>query len=124
MATWRDIAVESERAARVLLREDAPRSCLSRAYYAAYAGVRNGLDFAGVKNDPSHAALPGLVGSTFSAMSVPDRRRVRTLLRRLYAYRVMADYTPGAVIDKVTAREGVAGAASILWILGIEGRTA
>lgn len=109
MATWRDIATDSEFAARELLSRKRWRSCASRAYYAVYSrmthqlihqGFRRGVGFRG---NPAHDALSGMVSGTLRGLTAPRRRRLKRAIERLYAYRVVADYFPGRTLDESLA---------------------
>ena len=90
MATWRDIAMENENAAKQLNRSGLYRSAISRAYYAAYAAVVGHLVFSGAVGErgPSHKALPIMVEGNVRGLRDWQRRDLKAITRRLYEARV------------------------------------
>src|SRR5438477_12895971 len=113
MATWRDIAVDSDRASRTLLGDGRWRSSPSRAYYALYSLVTGWLHEQGVRlhasrGNPSHEDLPKMILRNLAGFGEGHRRRLATAARRLYAQRVAADYVPGFTVDETEARVSIA----------------
>jgi len=107
MATWFDLAGDSMSAARQLLQRNRLRSCVSRAYYAAYSAVAarmaEGLTlFPHGWNNPSHDQLvPWLLRNR---QWTPIRRRQLTnALRRLRSSRETADYRPRHTLARADA---------------------
>lgn len=113
MATWRDIAMENEEAAKELLRAGRFRSAVSRAYYAAYATVTGKLVDAGAiprtdESNPSHKALPLMVEGNLPGLSPWQRRDLKATTRRLYNTRLDADYRSRVNVDKAVAARSLA----------------
>src|SRR5436190_24364733 len=97
MATWLDISLENEEAAKELARLKRFRSSVSRAYYSVYAAVTGRLVATGAlpANDaenPSHKALPELIESNLPKLRTWQRRDLKSSTRRLYQLRLDADY--------------------------------
>ncbi len=122
MATWRQLSEDSLLAAEALLQEGRYRSCVSRAYYAAYCAATHEIiqkltTFSYGRNNPSHELTPIYVQNN---LTIPQARKdaVDTYLRLLRIYREDADYRPQTIIDEITARECVRAAAEVqqqLW---------
>jgi hypothetical protein len=113
MATWRDIAADSDRASRTLFGDGRWRSSASRAYYALYSLVTGWLHEQGAtlhasRGNPAHEDLPKLILRNLSGFSEGQRQRLATAARRLYAQRIAADYVPGFTVDETEARLSVA----------------
>ena len=122
MATWYEIASDSRKAANEVVSKRF-RSCLSRAYYAAYSKVAHLLWQAGVTmpagregpNHPGHlptgeAASNGIrqmIVAQLTNIDVPKRRKLSELIGSLYTLRLYADYRPSIEIDAADAREAV-----------------
>lgn len=84
---WAGIRWERLRAAKALLDLGLFRDSISRSYYAAYCAatsvvVGRGAVFAFGRQSPSHDQLPDLIVNA-AALSVPQRRKVRKILRVL-----------------------------------------
>lgn len=113
MATWQDIAIDSEQAAKELLRAGRYRAAVSRAYYAVYAAITGRLVQVGVvpatdADNPSHKALPELVESNLPALRSWQRRDLKSSTRRLYQLRLDADYRARTRVDQGEPVEGLA----------------
>ena len=94
---WRDVAQEALFAARNL--KPYPRSCVNRAYFAAYAAITQALvDCKGVKfpaglEGPSHKDVPNLIGNHLSVLlGRGNIKEVKAAIRRLYGARLDGDY--------------------------------
>ncbi|MEK6702082.1 MAG: HEPN domain-containing protein [Planctomycetota bacterium] len=112
MLSWNDIAVQSATVARRLVHQGEERSSVSRAYYAAYSMMTarlwgQGLKSFGGRGNPSHAQLPRLVKETMTGLNPAARREASQAIRRLYKYRVIADYLPGNLLDEGSRREAL-----------------
>ncbi len=107
-AQWREISRNSRKAAQRLLEAECYRSCVSRAYYAAYAAitsalVQQGITLAYQGNNPSHLSLPALVVNNLTFLPLTIRFDLNKALRRLYAARIGADYDPAADVGEAAA---------------------
>ena len=94
------------------------RSCLSRAYYAAYSRVTNELEKQGVvfpqdREGPNHPGMTGrggirrLIESNMQTPYEPQRLKLSEWIGRLYTLRIDADYRPSVAIDARDAREAI-----------------
>ena len=116
--TWHDLAADSRRAANRLVAENY-RSCLSRAYYAAFSKVNHGLiGTPGVHlpltregvNHPGESGTGGIrrwIESHMPNMDQPRRVKLSELIGRLYTLRISADYKPSVDVDARDAREAI-----------------
>ena len=116
--TWYDLASEARKAANRLVSENY-RSCLSRAYYAAFSKVNHALVAApGVNlplaregvNHPGESGTGGVrrwIESHMPGMDQPRRVKLSELVGRLYTLRIAADYKPSVEVDGRDAREAV-----------------
>ena len=117
-STWFDLASDARKAASRLVSEHY-RSCLNRAYYAAYSKVTfalaaaPGVSFPVGREGPSHPGELGTAGvRRLIQTSMPDMdqdRRVwlSELIGRLYTMRIDADYKPSVEVNAGDAREAV-----------------
>ncbi|GMU83525.1 MAG: HEPN domain-containing protein [Phycisphaerales bacterium] len=113
---WLSMARESVAAAGACQRRGCARSALSRSYYAAFAGATAYLLQSGEspRSDLgtwSHDSL----GVTLESVMRRNRRdrqapEAAAMVRRLYAMRVEADYSPAATIGPGSA------VAAIRWV--------
>ena len=123
MATWRQIG-DDNRAAAAGLVGDHYRSCVSRAYYAAYARITHELDrlpgvtFPAGREGPSHPGTrpDGSVGAggirrmieeQLRGLDEADRLELSEALRELYTLRLHADYRPSEDVGETEARDAV-----------------
>lgn len=95
------------------------RSCLSRAYYAAYSKVTfalasaPGVTFPTGREGPRHPGETGtggirrLIETSMPDMDQPRRVKLSELVGRLYTLRIVADYRPSMDVDGCDAREAV-----------------
>ena len=121
MAAWRELSEDSLLAAETLLQEGRYRSCISRAYYAAYCAATHEIvqkltTFSNGWNNPTHNLVPTYVQKN---LTIPQVRKdsVSTLVTLLRFYRVDADYRPNIAVDKQTAQECIRAAAEVQWEL-------
>ncbi len=122
MATWKELSEDSLLAAEALLQEGRYRSCISRAYYAAYCAatqeiVQKLTTFSHGRNNPSHELLPSYIQNNLT-ISRAKKDVVSTLTSLLRLYREDADYRPHLAVDKITAQECVRAAVEVqqeLW---------
>ena len=122
METWRQLSENSLQAAETLLQDGKYRSCVSRAYYAAYCAATHEIvqkltTFSYGRNNPSHELLPTYIQNNLT-ISRTKKDAVDTYIRLLRLYREDADYRPQTTIDELTARECVRAAAEVqqqLW---------
>src|SRR5687768_5925013 len=98
--TWLEVSRDARSAANRLVLEERFRSCVARAYYAAYSKVTHelvavaGLTMPPDREGPSHARLRPLIETSMPNMSQNRRRRLSELVGRLYTLRIDADYKP------------------------------
>ena len=116
--TWFDLATDARRAANRLV-ELNPRSCLNRAYYAAFSKVNHALVGApGVTiklgregvNHPGESGTGGIrrwIITHMPGMEPPQRIKLSELIGRLYTLRISADYKPSVEVVGRDAREAV-----------------
>src|ERR1700733_2538333 len=94
--TWIEIGKNHLRAAKQTL-EEYPRTCISRAYYAAHVVLTESLLHAGFtpaagRQTPRHGKQPDLIGSHLAGLGGKTVNELRSIIRRLYRYRLDADY--------------------------------
>ena len=116
--TWFDLASDARKAANRLV-EFNPRSCLNRAYYAAFSKVNHALvGIPGVTirlgregvNHPGDTGMGGIrrwIISHMPNMEAPRRAKLSELIGRLYTLRISADYQPSVDVDGRDAREAM-----------------
>lgn len=111
--TWLELARDARRAANALAAEGRFRSCVARAYYAAYSKVTHelavtaGLQMPPGREGPSHARIRPLIETSMPNMAQPKREELSELVGRLYTLRVDADYKPSTRVEDAEAREAV-----------------
>jgi uncharacterized protein (UPF0332 family) len=116
---WLELARDARNSANELMERDRFRSCVSRAYYAAYSKVAHelvvtaGLTMPPDREGPNH---PGRLGTggirrliETSMPNMNDARRVKLseLIGRLYTLRIDADYKPSVIVEGRDAREAI-----------------
>ncbi len=122
MGNWYDIANDSRKAANELV-QTRYRSCLSRAYYAAYAKVTHllvekGVPMPGGREGPPHPGhLPSglaihrgirqLIVVHLTDLDTGKRRALSELIGELYTLRLYGDYRPSQEVGAADAREAV-----------------
>src|SRR5947207_1980804 len=116
--SWFDLASDARKAANRLV-EPSPRSCLNRAYYAAFSKVNHALVGApGVTirlgregvNHPGETGTGGIrrwIETHMPTMDAPRRVKLSELVGRLYTLRIAADYQPSVDVDGRDAREAI-----------------
>jgi uncharacterized protein (UPF0332 family) len=117
--TWLNLARDARRSANRLLINDHFRSCLSRAYYAAYSKVTHvlaatpGVNFPQNREGPNHPGELGtggirrLIETAMPNMQQDQRVKLSELVGRLYTLRIDADYKPSANVEAREARAAV-----------------
>ena len=102
---WRRTAYATLETAKRLRESEDRRSCVSRAYYAAYQEATfvcithgDAVNFPPGWNNPTHEQLPDLIGNN-GDLTLSVRRWVRKILRELRALRETADYRMGVTVD-------------------------
>lgn len=103
------------------------RSCISRAYYAAYAAITNELqkvpsitlDYAG--NNPAHGKLPNYIQRGFPSLGHSSQliNDVEGAIKGLRRDRERSDYMAEDSIEEQDARECMRRAEQILRDLGL-----
>lgn len=116
---WLDLARDARRSASRLLTDDHFRSCMSRAYYAAYSKITHaltgtpGVTFPASREGPSHPGELGtggirrLIETCMPNMHQHRRVKLSELVGRLYTLRIDADYKPSAAVEARDARAAV-----------------
>jgi uncharacterized protein (UPF0332 family) len=116
--SWFDLASDARRSANRLVSEQY-RSCLNRAYYAAYSKVTfalsaaPGVTFPVGREGPNHPGEAGtggirrLIETSMPEMDQARRVKLSELLGRLYTLRIDADYKPSVKVTGSDAREAV-----------------
>lgn len=123
MATWKELSLDSLRAAQKLLDEGHLRSSVSRSYYAAYCAVagelaRRSVRFARGWNNPAHEQLTVLIRNGLP-LQIGTRRRLTRAVRRLRFARQNSDYRPGISVERGLALACVFDAVAVLELLEI-----
>ena len=125
-ALWRRTAIETLETAKHLRDREDHRSCVSRAYYAAYQAVTSvcilhgdAVKFPTDWNNPSHQQLPELIGAN-GDLSPDARRKLKTILKRLRDLREDADYRMGTTVDDQTTLAAILGAEEVFKLLEIK----
>lgn len=124
---WREMSMENLRAAKSLLDNGCLRSCVNRAYFAAYAAITSELvklkrvEFAQGRKNPSHDQVLTMLVHNLGAkrFGMGTLRQLNTAVRSLRRARLVADYVPGEAIDKELALMAVKDASKVLDTLGI-----
>ncbi len=123
MAEWSDIARDNLQAAQKLSK-DQFRSCMSRAYYAAFSAVTFALSehkpFRYGRETPPHRELVRLIQAHLAALFSPVKlRALKTTVRRLYDERLNADYRSGLTVDRASALRSLQDAYAVCRALGV-----
>ena len=110
MVTWAEIGLDNLVAGRELYRSGRYRSSVSRFYYAAFHVVTDALegkfDTETGQETPNHKGLPKAIRLNLTQLTPPQRAEVGSLMNRLYAARIDADYRRRTA-DKTTALESL-----------------
>ncbi len=117
MATWRQLSEDSLLAAEALLQEGKYRSCVSRAYYAAYCAATHEIvqkltTFSNGWNNPTHELVPTYIRSNLTITQAKKEAIIPSIILLRY-YRVDADYRPHTMIDEQISRDCIRTAAEV-----------
>lgn len=117
METWRQLSEGNLRAAEILFREGEYRSCISRAYYAAYCAateeiVKKLTTFPNAWNNPPHIKVSVYIQNNLTLAPTKKQRIIRRI-NILRLYRENADYRPQTTISEQVARNCIRAAATI-----------
>lgn len=114
---WLELARDARHAANELMESDRFRSCISRAYYAAYSKVAHelvttaGLAMPSDREGPHHTGRRGairpMIETSMPNMTLSKRIKLSELIGRLYTIRVEADYRPSVNVAGHDAREAL-----------------
>ena len=112
MASWADLAKDNRTAAYEVFGHGRWRTCLSRAYYAAYSEaakhlIRQGVAMPKGREGPSHAKLPELIVDNLSRIGYEIRWKLRGTITQLRDLRIMADYMPSSSVGEDDARSAL-----------------
>ncbi len=121
--TWIEIGKNHLLAAKQAF-EKYPRTCVSRAYYAAHVVlaeslVQAGYTLASRRQTPEHRSQAKLIGLHLAAKGQHTVRELRTVIRRLYSHRLDADYRRTVTVDRARALESVRDASTLFQLLGV-----
>jgi uncharacterized protein (UPF0332 family) len=122
--TWTDIEKNNLEAAQKALQEY-PRTCASRAYYAAHVVLADALVAAGCaiglrRQTPPHQQQAKLIGQYLGNLGVKRVRHLRSAIRRLYTHRLEADYMRTVALDSSVALGSLRDACEVFKLLNIE----
>ena len=124
-AQWRETALKTLETAKHLNKRDDYRSCVSRAYYAAYQAATSvcvlhgdAANFPHGWHNPAHDQLPGLIDKN-GDLTLSVRQAAIKYLDNLRALRETADYRMGFTIDGVSALTAVKAADKLFNLLEI-----
>jgi uncharacterized protein (UPF0332 family) len=97
--SWRDIADDNFASASQLKASENWRSCISRAYYAAFSVVTQELIIRGLTprveyGTWAHQSLPMMLQAHLNSSSETAAANLASALERLYRLRLIADYRP------------------------------
>ena len=118
MTTWHEISRDARKAANELV-EARFRSCLSRAYYAAFSKVTHELNaapnvtFRPGRKGPDHPGESGtggvrrLIETSMPGLSQDRRDKLSEIVGALYTLRLYADYLPSIAIEARDTREAI-----------------
>jgi uncharacterized protein (UPF0332 family) len=117
LETWRQLSEGNLRAAEILFREGEYRSCISRAYYAAYCAateeiVKKLTTFPNAWNNPPHIKVSVYIQNNLTLAPTKKQRIIRRI-NILRLYRENADYRPQTTISEQVARNCIRAAAAI-----------
>jgi len=103
------------RAAEILFREGEYRSCVSRAYYAAYCAateeiVKKLTTLPNAWNNPPHVKGPVYIQNNLTMVQA-KKQRIISRINILRLYRENADYRPRVAISEQVARNCLRAAA-------------
>jgi uncharacterized protein (UPF0332 family) len=119
---WDALAVDSRKAAQKLKQEH-PRSCVSRSYYAAFSAVNQRLlphEAPQVRHETHmHRELPGLIERHLFPRDQKRRRVLRATIVRLYNARLDADYKRSRTVDRAIALGSLRDAKAVFEMLGV-----
>lgn len=123
--SWIDVAIDSLRGAGELRRLGRYRSSVSRAYFAAFAGLTARLTEAGVvfgenAEAPAHSAVPDHISSNLPRQTRRKRQELKRLMHQLYEGRLVADYHASLTSDARSAKQALEASCCVLKILRIE----
>jgi uncharacterized protein (UPF0332 family) len=117
-ANWLELARDGRKAAASLV-GDHHRSCISRAYYAAYAKITHelvvtaGCSMPAGREGPNHPGKLGtggirrIIETKMPNMNREKRDKLSEMIGRLYTLRIDADYKPSVSIEGRDAREAI-----------------
>jgi uncharacterized protein (UPF0332 family) len=116
---WLESARDARGSANELMELERFRSCMSRAYYAAYSKVTHelvvtaGLTMPPDREGPNHPGKTGragirrLIETSMPNMRQDKREKLSELVGRLYTLRIDADYKPSVAVESRDAREAI-----------------
>ena len=121
METWRQLSEGSLRAAEILFREGEYRSCISRAYYAAYCAateeiVKKLTTFPNAWNNPPHIKVPVYIQNNLT-LPQANKTAIVNLIDGLRLMRENADYRPQITVTAQDAQDCLRDAATVQWEL-------
>jgi len=126
METWTNLSVDAFKACRVL-RSRHVRSCVSRAYYAAYAAITLrlnqclGITYGLGRGNPAHGRVLDYLQFYAAQLGYSQEilDRVKGNFRDLRRDRERADYKPHSELDEHDSKESLRRSEQILRDLNI-----
>lgn len=123
LMSWQDIGVENFHAGCSLVSDNQYHSAVSRFYYAAFSVLTHALEGKFATEDgqetPSHKGLRKLIKNELNTVSILARREIATLMGRLYAARIDADYRHRTT-DRLTAQDARRDVTVLFEALGVK----
>ncbi|MHB1157730.1 MAG: HEPN domain-containing protein [Phycisphaerales bacterium] len=124
MGTWSDMSRQSYKAAEHLQRLRNFRSCISRAYYAAFSAVTDGVRKYTTRFDdgyehPPHRQVSRFVRKHLTQFSKSDRQELARAVERLRQARLDADYRHKTDPTDLESRLAMIDAKYVLNTLGL-----
>ncbi|CAN5477462.1 hypothetical protein BH09SUM1_BH09SUM1_10010 [soil metagenome] len=97
-SSWLEVARGRRKAATILAAQEEHRSCINRAYYAAFSKIAHELEIRGCqfpagREGPRHNLGP-LIENRLVFLTVRQREVLAAVVDRLYKPRLIADYRP------------------------------
>jgi uncharacterized protein (UPF0332 family) len=118
---WHEISRSNYDAAKAVI-DISPRSCVSRAYYAAFSALtglfrQRRVEFVDGSESPRHRDVPLLIGKAFSNGRLT--KLLKQAIRALYKLRLMADYSVAQATDRQSALQALRFSILILRKCGV-----
>ncbi|MGC9259692.1 MAG: HEPN domain-containing protein [Phycisphaerae bacterium] len=118
---WGTISLSNYNAAKAVI-DISARSCVSRAYFAAFSALtglfrHQQMVFVNGGDSPRHRDVTLLIGKAFSNGNLA--KRLKRAVRALYKLRLMADYSAGQATNRQSALQALRFSMLILRECGV-----